>query len=177
VGAIGVPPELIWTTLSEACAAPGHPLRTPTLATIDASIPSLRMVVLRAVRPEARALVFHTDTRSAKWAQLAANPAASVLTWDPESQIQMRLTGQITRHGPDSPEAQSAWNVLPPYTRNTYAGAPPGGALEATSGTDTDAFGVLVFTAQTLDWLHLSRAGNRRAQVDLNTGHATWVAP
>ena len=170
-------PDQIWSTLSAACITPGHPLRTPTLATVDGTTPSLRMVVLRAVQPEACALIFHTDTRSAKWAQLDENPAASVLTWDPEQQIQMRFSGQITRHAPGSELANSAWDQLPPHTKETYAGAAPGGALEATSGTGKNAFGVLIFTAQTLDWLRLSRDGNTRALVDLATARLDWVAP
>ena len=170
-------PDHVWSTLSAACTTPGHPLRTPTLATIDGSTPSLRMVVLRAVHPEAHALVFHTDTRSAKWTQLQDNPAASVLTWDPENQIQMRFSGQIERHAHGSAQAQNAWGKLPPHTKATYAGAATGGALEATSGTGLDAFGVLVFTAQTLDWLHLSREGNTRALIDFATARVDWVAP
>jgi len=36
---------------------------------------------------------------------------------------------------------------------------------------------VLVFTAQTLDWLHLSREGNTRALIDFATARVDWVAP
>lgn len=168
----------VWATLAKACTTPGDPLRTPTLATASRTgAPSLRMVVLRAVRPEAHGLVFHTDTRSAKWAELATNAEASVLTWDPACQTQMRLTGRITRHAPGSDEARNAWATLPPHTQDTYAGAAPGGALEATSATGADAFGVLIFTAQTLDWLRLARGGNTRALVDFDTGLTRWVAP
>jgi pyridoxine/pyridoxamine 5'-phosphate oxidase len=168
----------IWAALEAASRTPGNPLRTPTLATLGTDgTPQARMVVLRDVRPAARALVFHTDIRSAKWTELAAVLRASVLAWDPKSRQQMRLTGGITRHGPGSPEATAAWSTLPAHTRATYAGPAPGSALEATQATDAEAFGVLVFTAESLDWLVLERSGNLRARVDLTTGAAVWVAP
>lgn len=167
-----------WAALEAASTTPGHPLRTPTLATLGTEgTPQARMVVLRAVRATARALVFHTDIRSAKWSELAANPRASVLAWDPESRQQMRLTGTVTRHGPGSTEVTAAWATLPAHTRATYAGPAPGSALEATQATDAEAFGVLVFRAETLDWLVLERSGNLRARVDLTTNAAVWIAP
>jgi pyridoxine/pyridoxamine 5'-phosphate oxidase len=171
---------MVWDQLSAAPTTPASPLRTPTLATVaQDDTPRLRMVVLRALRTPTptRTLIFHTDIRSAKWAELGRTPAASVLTWDPDARIQMRFEGTVERHGPGSPAATSAWSALPPHTRATYAGAAPGRVLEATPPLDAQAFGVLNFTAQRLDWLELSRTANRRFLADLATGAVQEVAP
>ncbi|KAJ9106129.1 hypothetical protein QFC21_001271 [Naganishia friedmannii] len=46
-----------------------------------------------ARRPEFSALVFTTDVRSPKCAEIQRNPACSLSTWAPESGIQLRIDG------------------------------------------------------------------------------------
>lgn len=158
-----------WRLLQEAATDPGSGFRYVTLATVDESgQPQARMVVLRRVDVSRRLLEFHTDIRSQKWAELAANPMATVLGYDATTRLQLRLTGQVTRL--ECVAAREAWDSLPPWTRATYAGGPPGdelafGALQAPAATGEGLanFGVLQFWTHTLDWFKLQRQDNRRA--------------
>lgn len=158
-----------WRVLHEAAADPGAGFRYVTLATVDESgQPQARMVVLRRVDLSRRLLEFHTDIRSPKWAELTANPKATVLGYDATTRLQLRLTGQVTRLA--GVAAREAWDSLPPWTRATYGGGPPGdelafGALPAPAATGEGFanFGVLQVLANSLDWFQLRRQDNRRA--------------
>lgn len=176
-----------WSLLQAATTDPGSGFCYVTLATVDGSAqPQARMVVLRRVDIGQRLLEIHTDIRSPKWAELGTNPKATVLGYDAASRLQLRLTGQVTRL--DGVGAREAWDSLPPYTRATYAGGPPGDELAFGARQAPDAigegfanFGVLQFWADTLDWFQLQRQDNRRAlfTYDLH-GRCTasrWVAP
>lgn len=175
-----------WSLLQAATSDPKSGFRYVTLATVASGQPQARMVVLRRVDTGQRLLEFHTDTRSKKWADLAANPKATVLGYDATTRLQLRVMGDVTRL--EGVAARDAWNRLPPWTRATYAGGPPGD--EQAFGTPTapaptskgyENFGVLQFWATTLDWFLLQRQDNRRALFAYGThGHCTeslWIAP
>lgn len=116
-----------WAALRQAAADPQSGFRCVTLCTVDAAgAPQARMVVLRACDPARRTLELHTDIRSPKWAELTAAPRVTVLGYCPQTRLQLRLTGTATLHGPDSAAAAAAWATLPPWTRSTYTGGPPG---------------------------------------------------
>ena len=64
--------------LARGVADRRSPFHTPTLASLNADgAPSLRTVVLRGFDPARRELRVHTDARSAKLAELAAEPRAA----------------------------------------------------------------------------------------------------
>ncbi|MGE3147160.1 MAG: pyridoxamine 5'-phosphate oxidase family protein [Pseudorhodoplanes sp.] len=86
--------------------------------------PQARMVVLRRVDIGQHLLEFHTDIRSRKWAELAANPKATALGYDATTRLQLRIMGDVTRL--EGVAAREAWDSLTPWTRATYAGGPPG---------------------------------------------------
>ncbi|MBR0649574.1 pyridoxamine 5'-phosphate oxidase [Roseomonas terrae] len=161
--------------------------RTPVLATIGmGGAPALRTVVLRGFDPAARCLHIHTDRRSPKFAQLAADGRAALHGYDPQSRLQLCLHGHAVLHVGDA-AADAAWTASRETSRMTYAGThPPGTPLRAPPVAPTDAaagraqFGLVSFTFDALDWLMLDPAGNRRAcfawAAD-GTLTATWIAP
>ncbi len=140
-----------------------------------------------------RVLEFHTDTRSPKWLELAANPHVTVLGYCAQRRVQLRLQGVIELHGPGSDIATLAWQKLPTWTRGTYAGGPPGDerafeAIEATAPSESagetggkEHFGVVTFRAAALDWFQLRRQDNCRAKFTYDaTGTRTaclWLNP
>lgn len=70
-----------------------------TLATATrAGRPSARVVLLKGV--EAQGLIFFTDSRSTKGAELAENPAAALVFWWGELERQVRVIGSVTRIDP-----------------------------------------------------------------------------
>jgi pyridoxamine 5'-phosphate oxidase len=173
--------------LAAAPADRASPLRTPTLATrgLDGA-PMLRTVVLRGVTAASRLLHIHTDRRSAKAAEIAADPRVSLHGYDPAAQMQLRLSGHATLHAGDA-IADAAWAACPEATRRSFAAAAmPGSALPAPAPMPGDGaagranFAALLLRFDRLDWLLLDPAGHARACFDwMEDGAmtATWIAP
>ena len=160
---------------------------TPALATIGLDgTPSLRSVVLRHVDARARILHIHTDSRSAKAAELAANPRIALHGYDRVARLQLRLTGRASLHHDDS-IADAAWAASRETSRMTYATAhPPGTPLPAPPAAPDDPgggrahFAALLLCFDSLDWLLLDPAGHRRARFTWTadgTADAAWLAP
>jgi hypothetical protein len=174
-----------WALLARAAADRRHPARVVQLATRGADgAPRLRSVILRGADAAARTMRFHTDRRSAKVAEIAADPRAALLLWDPRSRVQLRLAGRA-RVITAGPAWQAAWGSVPASARRDYAGpAPPGTPLAAPvpteGGIDPAAqFALVILAVEALDWLGLERHGHRRARFILSgePAHATWLVP
>jgi len=179
--------QQLWETLQTIPQQPGHPWRTPVLATISLTgVPSVRTIVLRSVRAESFTLIAHTDVRSPKVAELRANPDSEWLFYDPQSQVQLRLRGE-TRVVTSGPDLEAAWDTTPILLRPNYASiTPPSSPLDAPpTGQSPDTtegkqnFALLVAEIDQLDWLQLNRQGHERilfTRRDLSwTG--TWITP
>ncbi|MDH2069285.1 pyridoxamine 5'-phosphate oxidase family protein [Pantoea sp. GD03673] len=161
-----------WRALAEAAADPQAGFRYLTLATVDAARhPQARTVVLRKCDDARRILTFHTDVRSPKWLEMAANPQVTVLGYCHQRRLQLRLAGQVECYAAGSAIARDAWRALPRHTRQTYNGGPPGEALatlnETPDATAVEAgesrFGVVMVQVSVLDAYQLQRNENQRA--------------
>jgi len=74
------------------------------LATASADgAPAARFLLLKESGPEG--FVFHTDYRSAKAADLDANPRAALAFWWPQLGLQVRITGRVERLGAEASDA------------------------------------------------------------------------
>jgi pyridoxine/pyridoxamine 5'-phosphate oxidase len=179
--------DTAFALLAEGVADPASPFRTPTLASLGADeYPALRSVVLRGADIAARCLEIHTDTRSAKFAEISVNPRAALHIWDAARRIQLRLRGTVALHVADG-VAEAAWARLSPSSRSTYCVAPgPGVAIaspHATHAVGEDAgfsvFCVLRLAFAELEWLHLEHGCHNRASFRWHNGEVTptWLAP
>lgn len=189
--------DRLWRDLTAATreAAEAHPWRRMSLSTVDAQgAPQARFLILREADPARFLLRFHTDIRSAKWAEIEAEPATAVLGYDPEAREQLRLTGRAARFGPGTREQAAAWRGLSPWARTTYCGGPPGHAIAASNGLDwgenppepsrtaggESRFGVLEIAVRTLEWYQHPRGAIRRAVFRTGQGElqaADWLEP
>ena len=98
--------------------------RYAQLATVEAGAPRCRTVVVRGVDAERGAVWFVTDGRSAKAAQLVADPRAEICWYFAGLREQYRLRGAIE---PLEPAArQEAWEGLSPASRAVFFAPPPG---------------------------------------------------
>ena len=180
-----------WRLLEEGAIDRHSPCHTPSLGTLDADgLPTVRTVVLRAVERKARLLRFHTDLRSHKVAEIAAQPMVALHAYHPGRKIQLRLAGQALVHRDDK-VAREAWQASRSFSRLCYGVEPgPGVAIEASSdwrqGEDGSAeaesfrnFGAVLVTVQSLEWLYLAARGHRRALYDWRSGSLskTWLVP
>lgn len=95
--------------------------RQPVLASaIPGGGADARVVVLRAADPGARELVFYTDARSAKVAQLDADPDACLVVYDDERRLQVRLYGRANRER-NKARLNDWWRQLEPQQQRLYA--------------------------------------------------------
>lgn len=181
--------------LTRAARDRKSPMHVPVVGTGDGD---LRMMVLRACDPEIGLLRFHTDARSAKTATIAADGMASVLAFDPDAKIQLRLRGPA-RIETAGPVADAAWAAASEYARRCYlaVGAPGSPTDQPRSGLPEevegirpseeqllparDNFAVLLIEPTSLDWLYLAHDGHRRAQFARSglgqDWQGTWVIP
>lgn len=171
----------------------------PVLATCAVDgLPAARTVVLRGFEPSQRTIIFHTDRRSAKMRELAAQPRAAIVFYDAGQKIQVRLAGPTVTHANDA-IAAAAWARLPSFGKHIYTGLTPGvadpgsppdwGSEMNPQGTtkrrrgDSDGFdnfAIICLTPYRLDWLYLSAQGHRRAILTWSRDgdmSARWVAP
>jgi pyridoxamine 5'-phosphate oxidase len=165
-----------WRRLESGEGAARH----PALATTGPAGPEVRTVVLRAASRASHMLEIHTDTAAPKVAHIKANPAASLLVWDPNASLQIRarllvdvLTGEA---------AAGAWQRVPETARARYGGTEPGVQLPEPCHSDAIAmfarFAVLRAQVTELDILHLGRERHVRALFSLSdrfTG--CWISP
>lgn len=139
------------------------------------------MVVLRAVDRTTATLVIHTDTLSAKVAELRADPHATILCWDPDLRLQIRLKAEIGIEAGNA--ASSDWQSLPETARRIYGGLPPPGLeidapLDMAEFPDPSRFAVMTCTVMLIDALHLGRNRHQRAVYRRRDNWAgRWVAP
>jgi pyridoxamine 5'-phosphate oxidase len=161
-----------WHDLDAAGADAQSGFRYVNLCTVDPSgLPQARLVVLRSAKPTSRTIEIHTDIRSQKWTEISSNPSATVVGFDPEKGLQLRLQGTASLYPPASDIAATAWSRLSTWTKATYTGGPPGntapsGPIRVAEPENDDGravFGVIVFRAKAMDWFRLSRGDNRRA--------------
>ena len=168
-------------------------MHTPVIATADGD---LRVMVLRGFDKAAMTLRFHTDSRSPKAAEIARDPAISILFYDPEAKVQIRAKG-MGRIETDGALVDAAWKQAAPFAKRCYLAeySPSAASASPTSGlpdwvegiTPTQAqveagrknFAVLLVQIEAFDWLHLANTGHRRARFECGNGEfgSTWLVP
>jgi pyridoxine/pyridoxamine 5'-phosphate oxidase len=173
--------------LTRGVADRRSPFHTPVLATrgLDGG-PNLRTVVLRAFDPALRLVRVHADRRSAKVAEIAADPRAMLHGYDAGAQVQLRLAGAACLHLDDA-VAADAWAASRAMSRRVYASAEaPGAPVPAPPPAPQDEaagrahFAVVTLRVDSLDWLLLAAEGHRRARFAWDGAgrlSAGWIAP
>lgn len=179
--------------LARGVADERSPLRWPSLATNGQDgEPSLRVVVLRAFDPNGPSLCFYTDRRSRKFGELLRDDRCSLLAYDPETRVQLRVDGRATLHVGDA-IAGDVWARCTHSNRVGYGTDPApgrsieeGGAYALPEGEVAVQAGRSNFCAvnvsvRRLERLHLAREGHRRAEFEFasdgTVDQSTWLVP
>lgn len=171
--------QACWQELAAAARQRDHGFRLMGLATVNGDAADLRTVVLREVLTAQRTLLFFTDARSPKVAQLQAHPAATLMVWCARLgwQLRLRVRLEVETSGL---AVSSRWArlSLTPAALDYMAPLPPGSALDRLlpERASRAQFAVVSAQVQAIDWLELHAAGHRRAQFDA-TGNGQWVTP
>ena len=162
--------QRIWAELQRAVNDRHHEWRTPVLATIGADgLPEARTVVLRQAQASSASIVFYTDSRSPKVAELQATPHASLVFWSKRLSWQLRVRTQMSVQT-SGPEVAATWDRVrqSPAAGDYLAAAAPGAALPDASAPPVPAdvqhhLGIVSAQVLAMDWLELARTGHRRA--------------
>lgn len=168
-----------WDELASTRLHKQHPWRVLALATTGAQGADVRSVVLREVDAGTQTLVFFTDARSAKAAQIAADGRGTVLAWSQPLGWQLRLRVAL-RIETGGLAVSSRWAQLKmtPAAQDYLSPLPPGAPVERyePERASRGHFAVLTARVQQMDWLELHPDGHRRALFD-SSGQGQWVVP
>jgi pyridoxamine 5'-phosphate oxidase len=178
-----------WQLLGRGVADRRHGFHHPVVANVSADRrPRARVVILRSVDRNDATLRFHTDVRSAKWAELLERPFVAVSLYDESAKVQIKLDGRAVLHGDDA-LADAAWASSQRMSRVCYGTLPiPGAAIDAGSAfalpvedaaiaEGRSNFGAVVVHIEKLEWLYLRSGGHRRAVFDLGARTSSWLVP
>tara|TARA_B100000214_G_scaffold213285_1_gene154960 strand:+ start:75 stop:674 length:600 start_codon:yes stop_codon:yes gene_type:complete len=145
---------------------------TLVVSSFDGSKISSRVMVLREFDINKRIMRFHTDYRAPKIKQFANKSIATVVGYDPNIKVQIKLHGKINVHQ-NNDISQKAWEASTNRSRKCYSVR--GGSSKLIQNPNEydikeyDAedgyknFSVLIFSFDSLEFLYLKRSGHRRA--------------
>ena len=183
-----------WSMLDDAVTNRGSPFRIPVFICAHQDEVDGRIVVLRKSDRANNLLQFHTDFRSPKVDILKKNNKASLLFYDKEEKIQLRVKVDCEINN-QNPKTEESWKKTQHIKkRRNLTDSPPGTSSEnPTSGMiskleDFDYtmeqsedgyknFTVIKCNIKSIEWLYLAAKGHRRAIFDLETNKNNWLVP
>ena len=173
--------------LSEAVSNTQTLFHTPVVSTINENKIVSRVMVLREFNFDKKILRFHTDNRAAKIDNLTKNPSSTVIGYDADLKIQIKMQGHAKVHIDDE-VAKIAWNESTPRSKKCYS-VKGGSSKKIENPGDYDItnfevedgyqnFAVIIFNFLSLEFLYLKSSGHRRALHDWNDDYSsTWLVP
>ena len=185
----------IWSMLDEAVTNRSLQFRIPVFVCGDQKDFDGRIVVLRKSDQQNRLVQFHSDIRSDKIEKLKKNPNASMLFYDKEEKIQVRLKVECTvNHNNDI--TKESWSKTQHISRKCYlVDNGPGTESDIpTSGLKPELdnfeftmeqseegyknFTVIQCKVKSIEWLYLAAKGHRRARFEFgNNNKEYWLVP
>ncbi len=183
-----------WSMLDDAVANRASSFRIPVFICSHQDEVDGRIVVLRKSDRGNNLLQFHTDFRSPKVKILKNNNKASLLFYDKEEKIQLRVKVNCEINNQNSITEES-WKKTQHISRRCYlTDSPPGTSSEnPTSGMiskleDFDYtmdqseegfknFTVIKCNIKSIEWLYLAAKGHRRAMFDIKNKKESWLVP
>ena len=184
----------IWSMLDDAVTNRSSQFRIPIFICGHNNDVDGRIVVLRKSDRANNLLQFHTDLRSPKVDILKKNNKASLLFYDKEEKIQLRVKVDCEINNQNSTTEES-WKKTQHISRRCYlTDSPPGTTSDnPTSGMiskleDFDYtmeqseegyknFTVIKCKINSIEWLYLAAKGHRRAKFDFQSNKNAWLVP
>jgi len=184
----------LWFMLDDAVINRSSPFRIPVFICADQNDIDGRIVVLRKSDKNNSLLQFHTDLRSQKIDILKKNKHASLVFYDKEEKIQLRVkvTCEINNQNSTTKEA---WKKTQHISRRCYlvdngpgsiSDGPTSGMISKLEDFDYTMeqseegyknFTVIKCKIKSIEWLYLAAKGHRRAIFDLDNKKNSWLVP
>jgi pyridoxamine 5'-phosphate oxidase len=184
----------IWSMLNNAVKDRGSPFRIPVFICGQQNDFDGRIVVLRKSDQSNNLIQYHSDIRSNKIAKLKSNKNASMLFYDKEEKIQVRLKVECTiNHNNET--TKESWLKTGHMSRKCYLvdNGPGTDSPHPTSGLKPELdnfefnmeqseegyknFSVIQCKIKIIEWLYLAAKGHRRAKFDLENNKEHWLVP
>ena len=184
----------IWSMLDNAVKDRSSPFRIPVFICGNQDDFDGRIVVLRKSDQSNNLIQYHSDIRSNKIAKLKGNKNASMLFYDKEEKIQVRLKVECTINHENEITKQS-WLKTGHMSRKCYLvdSGPGTDSVTPTSGLKPELdnfeftiekseegyknFTVIQCKIKSIEWLYLAAKGHRRARFDLENNKEHWLVP
>jgi len=184
----------IWTMLDDAVTNRSSQFRIPAFICGDQSDFDGRIVVLRKSDQLNNLVQFHSDIRSDKILKLKNNKNASLLFYDKEEKIQVRLKVDCTINH-DNEITKESWSKTGHISRKCYLvdNGPGTESPTPTSGLKPELdnfeftmeqseegyknFTVIQCKIKSIEWLYLAAKGHRRVRFDLEKNKENWLVP
>ena len=184
----------IWSMIDDAVTNRSSQFRIPVFICGNQKDFDGRIVVLRKSDQSNNLVQFHSDIRSDKIPKLKNNNNASMLFYDKEEKIQVRLkVGCIINHSNEI--AKESWSKTGHISRKCYLvdNRPGTESSKPTSGLKPELdnfeftmeqseegyknFTVIQCKIKTIEWLYLAAKGHRRARFELDNNKEYWLVP
>tara|TARA_B110000027_G_scaffold113480_1_gene122564 strand:+ start:160 stop:759 length:600 start_codon:yes stop_codon:yes gene_type:complete len=184
----------IWSMLNNAVKDRDSPFRIPVFICGIQNDFDGRIVVLRKSDQFNNLIQFHSDIRSDKVIKLKNNKNASMLFYDKEEKIQVRLKVECTINH-DNEITKESWLKTGHMSRKCYLvdNGPGTESDKPTSGLKSKLnnfeftmqqsevgyknFTVIQCKIKSIEWLYLAAKGHRRARLDLKNDKEHWLIP
>ena len=184
----------IWSMLDNAIKDRSSPFRIPVFICGNQNDFDGRIVVLRKSDQSNNLIQYHSDIRSNKIAKLKDNKNASILFYDKEEKIQVRLKVECTVNH-DNKTTKESWLKTGHMSRKCYLvdNGPGTESDTPTSGLKPELdnfeftmeqseagyknFTVIQCKIKIIEWLYLAAKGHRRARFDLENNKERWLVP
>ena len=188
--------QKIWEMLNSGLKNRDAPFHIPVFICGNKEKFDGRIIVLRGVDEKEKKLWFHSDIRSNKVKDLKVNPRATLLFYDKNEKIQLRIAGNCKINYQNS-FTEASWEKTVHMSRQCYLGdkAPGLDFSTPTSGLTQDVdnlryskeesevgyknFCVIETYIKSIEWLYLAAKGHRRAYFILNEKQLEkkWLIP
>ena len=184
----------IWSMLDDAVTNRNSQFRIPVFVCGEQKDFDGRIVVLRKSDQSNNLLQFHSDIRSDKIPKLKNNNNASMLFYDKEEKIQIRLKVEcIINHNNEI--TKESWKNTGHISRKCYLvdNGPGTESPNPTSGLKPELdnfeftieqsekgyknFTVIQCKIKSMEWLYLAAKGHRRARFEIDNNKEYWLVP
>jgi pyridoxamine 5'-phosphate oxidase len=181
-----------WNALAKSCK--GQESQYITVCNYAAGYINAYTVVLREVSTDQQKIIFYTDVRSNKVGEIATDNRLTIVSYNQAYKVQITLAGNAVIHHQNE-VTKRYWYKNGFKGRRSYIAQPgpstvieePTDGLAYLSGkefNDEDDFGIENFTVvevtiSYLEYLKLSREGNRRAMFTKESydWKGSWLIP
>jgi len=185
----------IWLLLNDAVTNRASPFRIPVFICGSQNDFDGRIVVLRKSDQSNKLLQFHSDIRSDKIKKIKINDDASMLFYDKEEKIQVRVKVKCTINH-ENEITKKSWLKTGHMSRKCYLvdSGPGTDSVTPTSGLKPELdnfeftmeqseqgyknFTVIQCKIKSFEWLYLAAKGHRRARLELSDyTKGYWLIP